>query len=69
MPGGFFEDERGQGAIEYILLAGGIIVAAVVVFSVYSRMIRGVGESVNESAERAGNAIRTGVNNEIVMMY
>ena len=32
------KEEKAQGAIEYILLAGGIIVAAVVVFAVYKRM-------------------------------
>ena len=30
----FLKEEEGQGAIEYILLAGGIIVAAVVIFAI-----------------------------------
>jgi Flp pilus assembly pilin Flp len=34
----FLKEEKGQGAIEYILLAGGIIVAAVVIFAIYSKM-------------------------------
>ncbi len=34
----FLKEEEGQGAIEYLLLAGGVIVAAVVIFAIYNRM-------------------------------
>ncbi len=34
----FLKEEKAQGAIEYILLAGGIIIGAAVVFSIYRRM-------------------------------
>jgi len=64
----FLEDENGQGAIEYILLAGGIIVAAVVIFAIYSRMTRSMGEATNESAELAGTAMKGSTNNEIAVL-
>jgi Flp pilus assembly pilin Flp len=47
--GKFKEEEKGQGAIEYILLAGGIIVAAVVIFAIYSSMVSSAGTALNES--------------------
>ncbi|MBU2560409.1 class III signal peptide-containing protein [archaeon] len=45
----FLKEEKGQGAIEYILLAGGIIVAAVVIFAIYSSMVSSAGQSLNAS--------------------
>jgi Flp pilus assembly pilin Flp len=45
----FLKEEKGQGAIEYILLAGGIIVAAVVIFAIYSSMVSSAGASLNQS--------------------
>lgn len=45
----FLKEEKAQGAIEYILLAGGIIVAAVVVYGIYSNMVTSAGKSLNES--------------------
>lgn len=53
MFGRFLKEEKAQGAIEYILLAGGIIVAAVVIFAIYSSMTKSAGEQLNESATRA----------------
>ena len=64
----FLKEEKGQGAIEYILLAGGIIVAAVVIFAIYSRMTRSMGEAANESAQQAATGVATGVNNEIAAL-
>jgi Flp pilus assembly pilin Flp len=57
----FLKEEKAQGAIEYILLAGGIIVAAVVIFAIYSSMVSSAGTSLNESVGlkvgQMGNAI------------
>ncbi|RMF91351.1 MAG: class III signal peptide-containing protein [Methanobacteriota archaeon] len=53
---GFLKEEKGQGAIEYILLAGGIIVAAVVIFAIYSKM---TGEAANRLNETTGAATST----------
>lgn len=48
----FIKDEGGQGAAEYILLFGGIIVIAIVALMVYRNYIRGAsslnaGQDVN----------------------
>ncbi len=43
----FLKEERGQGAIEYILLAGGIIVAAVVIFYIYKSIAKTAGTKTN----------------------
>ncbi len=49
----FLKEEKGQGAIEYILLAGGIIVAAVVIFAIYSRMTKSAGEKLEATTGEA----------------
>lgn len=45
MFGRFLKEEKAQGAIEYILLAGGIIVAAVIIFALYTKMTKKAGAS------------------------
>ncbi len=45
----FLREEKAQGAIEYILLAGGIIVAAVVIFAIYSSMTKSAATALNET--------------------
>lgn len=47
----FISDERGQGAIEYILLAGGIIVAALIIMNIYGQMTRTTGKTLNASVD------------------
>ncbi len=49
MFGKFLKEEKAQGAIEYILLAGGIIVAAVVIFAIYSSMTKSAATALNET--------------------
>ncbi len=49
MFGKFLKEEKAQGAIEYILLAGGIIVAAIVIFAIYSSMTKSAATQLNES--------------------
>jgi len=58
----FLNEEKGQGAIEYILLAGGMIVAAIVVFTIYSRMTKSAGEKLESSTGQA-----TGEMNNIIL--
>ena len=57
----FLKEEKAQGAIEYILLAGGIIVAAVVIFAIYSSMVSSAATSLNATTQtqvaRMGNSI------------
>jgi Flp pilus assembly pilin Flp len=50
MFGGFLREESGQGAIEYILLAGGIVVVTIMIFAIYSQMVEtsgGAAESIH----------------------
>ncbi len=49
MFGKFLKEEKAQGAIEYILLAGGIIVAAIVIFAIYSSMTSSAANQLNAS--------------------
>ncbi len=61
----FLKEERGQGAIEYILLAGGIIVAAVVIFALYSKMTRQAALAMNQSVQQAVGTYNASIQNEI----
>jgi Flp pilus assembly pilin Flp len=70
MFGRFLKEEKAQGAIEYILLAGGIIVAAVVIFAIYSQMTKSTATTLNETVQNAsatmGNRIQNEIANNIV---
>jgi Flp pilus assembly pilin Flp len=59
----FLKDEKAQGAIEYILLAGGIIVAAVVIFAIYSSLTKSAATKLNESANLAATKMQEAINN------
>ncbi len=58
----FLEEERAQGAIEYILLAGGVIVAALVITAIYSKMSRSTIQAMNQSVTNV-----TAIMNETIM--
>ncbi len=45
----FFHEEMGQGAIEYIMLVGGIAVAAIMVSAIYKRVAVTVGNSFSST--------------------
>jgi len=68
MFGKFLREEKAQGAIEYILLAGGIIVAAVVIFAIYSSMTRSAGEQLNESTAAAVGVMSEAITNATTTM-
>ncbi len=68
MFGKFLREEKAQGAIEYILLAGGIIVAAVVIFAIYSSMTRSAGEQLNESTAAAVGVMGEAITNATTTM-
>lgn len=53
------EEEEGQGTIEYIFIVGGIIVAAIVIFVVYSSMTKSGGTSINQSANESFSRVKT----------
>ena len=61
----FLKEEKAQGAIEYILLAGGIIVAAVVIFVIYKNIAGTAGNQTKNTVEKAGTGIKNAVENEL----
>jgi Flp pilus assembly pilin Flp len=58
----FTKEERAQGGVEYILLAGGIVVAVVVVLSIYSSMVGSTAASLNESVGTKVDEIDSSIN-------
>jgi Flp pilus assembly pilin Flp len=64
----FLKEEKGQGAIEYILLAGGIIVAAVVIFAIYSKMTSSAAEKLNETTDAATSVMSSKISAEVAGM-
>lgn len=60
---GFFREEEAQVSAEYIMLAGGVIVVAVVVYAVYYSMVKTTGKSINTSAENVTSKMETLVSN------
>jgi uncharacterized protein (UPF0333 family) len=61
----FLKEEKAQGAIEYILLAGGIIVAAVVIFVIYKNIASTAGNQTQNTVEKAGAGVKNAVENEL----
>ncbi len=43
------EDESGQGAVEYILIFGGVIVIVIIAALYYKNYANGLGEEINKS--------------------
>lgn len=64
----FLKEEKGQGAIEYILLAGGIIVAAVVIFAIYSKMTSTAANRLNETTDAATSVMSSKINASLAEM-
>ncbi len=64
----FLKEEKGQGAIEYILLAGGIIVAAVVIFAIYSKMTSTAANRLNETTDAATSVMSSKINASLSSM-
>lgn len=64
----FLKEEKGQGAIEYILLAGGIIVAAVVIFAIYSKMTSSAAEKLNATTDSATSVMSSKISAEVAVM-
>ncbi len=54
----FIKEEEGQASIEYVLLAGGIIVAAVVIFAIYSRMTKSAGNKLEKATGTASSTMQ-----------
>ena len=64
----FINEESGQGAIEYILLAGGIIVAAVVIFAIYCKMTASAANKLNETTGAATSVMSSKISAEVAQM-
>jgi uncharacterized protein (UPF0333 family) len=64
----FLKEEKAQGAIEYILLAGGIIVAAVVIFAIYSSMTKTAGERMANATDAATTEMAEQINTGVTGM-
>ncbi len=47
----FIKSEKAQGALEYILLAGGIIVASIIMFVLYKQAGENMGWFINSTKE------------------
>lgn len=58
----FLLSEGGQGAIEYILLSGGIVLAGIFVFTIYSQMVINSALVLNESTDYASDAMADAIN-------
>ncbi|MBC7117837.1 MAG: class III signal peptide-containing protein [Methanobacteriaceae archaeon] len=55
----FLKDEKGQGAAEYILLFGGVIVIAIVALILYRSYFQGQNLSSNQDIQK----VRTNLSN------
>jgi len=64
----FLKEERGQGAIEYILLAGGIIVAAVVIFYVYKGIASSAGTRMSGTVNFTAEEVNESVSEELARL-
>ncbi len=61
----FLQEEKGQGAIEYIMLAGGIIVAAIIIFVIYKQAASSAGLKMNASIAQTGTAEKAAISNQL----
>jgi Flp pilus assembly pilin Flp len=59
----FLKEESAQSGVEYILLAGGIIAAAVVIVSIYSSMVGSTATTLNESVGTKIGEINSAITN------
>ncbi len=62
----FFKDEKGQGAIEYIMLVGGVVVAAVVVSIIYQQAALHTADTFNASVNRVTGIESKEISNELL---
>ncbi len=56
--GGERMDERGQTTFEYLLLAGGVIVLALLIIGIMSGAIQLGGQELNETVEKGLNKLQ-----------
>ena len=68
MLGSFLKEEKGQGAIEYIMLAGGIIVAAIIIFVIYKRAAVSAGAKMGASINQTANTESAAISNNLAQL-
>lgn len=49
----FLREDEGQASGEYVILIGGIIVAAILIYVAYYGIVKSSGQSINTSAANA----------------
>lgn len=59
----FFREERAQGALGYMVLAGGVAMAAVVAYVVYVELSQDVGTSFERGVNRSSSFVANTTNN------
>jgi uncharacterized protein (UPF0333 family) len=63
---GFIGEEEGQAALEYILTVGMIIVAVVVLFSIYGKMAKSSIDKMDRTTDAATSAMSSKISSEVV---
>jgi|Deesub1362B_J571_1020462.scaffolds.fasta_scaffold00905_6 hypothetical protein len=61
----FALETKAQGAVEYILIAGAIIVAAIIFIPIYKEIAKTTAEKTNESVILTGKVTQNSVKEEI----
>jgi uncharacterized protein (UPF0333 family) len=65
MMDGFIGEEEGQAALEYILTVGMIILAAVVLFSIYGKMAKSSVDKMDKTTDAATSAMSSKISSEV----
>lgn len=65
----FISEEEGQGTLEYILLIGGMVIAAVLIYFIYQKMGKSSFGNINESTAAATSAMSSKISAEAANMF
>jgi uncharacterized protein (UPF0333 family) len=69
MPKGFYSEESGQAGLEYILLIGGIVVTAVILFAIYQNMTKSSAEKLYETEGGSTSVMSSKISSEVSNIY
>jgi len=61
----FVKEEKAQAALEYVMLVGGAVVAAITIGSIYIRMVRSAGEKMISATAAYSEKVSVKINEEI----
>jgi uncharacterized protein (UPF0333 family) len=62
----FLNEEKGQAGLEYVLLMGGIIMASVIIFSIYRNMAKSSADKMKDSSDGAASAMSSRISSEVL---